>query len=358
MGVTDRYILRQWLTLFVPLMIGSIVLYLVVDFLDRLDMFLRHDASAEATFRYFLFKIPLMVTQTLPAAALVASLLSFGLLARHNEIIAWRASGVSLWQTARSILAAGLLLSLAALAWNETVVPYATREFEHVNRVEVRKRARQGVFDDRHIWYRGRGGFYHIDHADPRSRKLYGLTIYRLTEAFEIASIVDVREAEWDTNKWYTRGVVEHAIGDRGEISTRPLPDGSPLLEETLEDFAEIKRSAEELSYLDLRARVENLKAKGIDASHYLVDLHLKLALPFAVLLMTWIAVPIGGNVRRNPSVPQILAAGLVVGFGFWVVLGFGRSLGSTGVLDPVIAAWSANAVMGLVGLALFLRSE
>lgn len=358
MRVTDRYILQQWLTIFVPLMAGSIVLYLVVDFLDRLDVFLRHDAGASATFRYFLFKIPLMVTQTLPAAALVATLLSLGMLARHNEVIAWRASGVSLWQTARPILAAGVLLSLAALAWNETIVPYATREFEQVNRVEVRKRGQQSLLADRHIWYRGRGGFYNIEHADARAQSLYGLTIYRLSETFAITSIVDVREATWERDHWYTRGIVEHAIGAGGEISSRPLPDGTALLEETLDDFAEIKRDAEELSFRDLRARIEGLRAKGIDASHYLVDLHLKLSLPFAVAVMTWIAVPIAGSVRRNPSVPQILAVGLVVGFSFWVVLGFGRSLGSTSVVDPLAAAWSANAVMALVGLALFLRSE
>lgn len=358
MTITSRYVLRQWWAIFAPLLAGFILLYLVVDFLDRLDVFLRHDATASATARYFLFKIPLMITQTLPAAALVATLLSLGILTRSNEITAWRASGVSLWQTTRPLLAMGILLSGAALAWNEAVVPYATQKFEHVNRVEVRKRGQQSLLADKHIWYRGRGGFYNIEHADARRQSLYGLTIFSLSENFEITSIVDVRSAHWDGEAWVTEGIIEHAIGEQGEVLTRRLPNGTALLEESIDDFLEIKRDPEELSYRSLRARIDGLGNKGIDASHYLVDLHLKISVPFAVLMMTWIAIPLAGSVRRNPSIAQILASGLVIGFSYWVVLGLGRSLGATGLIGPITAAWSANAIMGLTGLALFLRSE
>jgi len=358
MSVTGRYILRQWWGIFTPLMISFVGLYLIIDFLDRLDVFLRHDASWSTTLRYFAFKVPLIVTQTLPAAALVATLVGFGLLARHNEITAWRASGVSLWQTARPVLATGFLLSLAAVAWNESVVPYATRQFEHVNRVEVRKRGQQSILADRHIWYYGRSGFYNIDHIDAQRESLYGLTIYRVSEQFQITSIVDIREATWEGSWWYTQGAIEHSIDAGGGVSTQRLTDGTVRLEETIDDFLEIRRDPEELSFFELRARILDLAEKGIDASHYLVDLHLKLSLPFAVLLMIWIGVPIAGGVRRNPSVPQTLAVGLVIGFSYWMVLGFARSLGATGIIEPIAAAWSANALMGLAGMALFLRSE
>jgi lipopolysaccharide export system permease protein len=53
-----------------------------------------------------------------------------------------------------------------------------------------------------------------------------------------------------------------------------------------------------------------------------------------------------------------IVGIGTVIGFSYWVVLGLANSLGQTGTLPPMIAAWSANVVFLLVGLALFLYAE
>ena len=321
-------------------------------------MLLRHGATLSAAVRYFLFKVPLMITQLLPAAALVATLLSLGLLARRNEITALRASGVSLWQTAQPLLGAGLLISVAALAWDEFVVPGATQELEFVYRVEIKKQGQRSLLSGRQIWYQGRDGFYHIDLVDMRRNSLYGLTIYRMSPTFEIDSIVEIDRATWMDGEWQTFGVIEHRSATGAEPPTRQLHNGAVRIEEPIDDFREIKRKAEELSYAALRERIDGLRRKGIDASHYLVDLNLKLALPFASLVLTWIGIPIGGAVRRNPNLPQILAGGMAVGFSYWVILGFARSLGESGVLDPVLSAWAANGILALVGLAVFLKSE
>ena len=123
-------------------------------------------------------------------------------------------------------------------------------------------------------------------------------------------------------------------------------------------DFLQVQRDPEELSFLVLRDWIADLTRKGIDASHYLVDLHLKIALPFASTAMTIVAIPIAGRVRRHPNIAGIVGFGLAVGFAYWVVLALANSLGHSGTVPPVIAAWSANVIFTLVGLALFLYSE
>ena len=100
------------------------------------------------------------------------------------------------------------------------------------------------------------------------------------------------------------------------------------------------------------------LVGKGIDASHYLVDLYLKLALPFSSLVLALIAIPIAGRLRRHPSIAAIIGVGTAVGFGYWVLLGLATSLGQSGALPPLIAAWAANAIYALLGVVLFLWSE
>jgi len=62
--------------------------------------------------------------------------------------------------------------------------------------------------------------------------------------------------------------------------------------------------------------RIDSLTRKGIDASHYLVDLYLKLALPFASALLALVAVPIGGRLATPPQRCGDHRLGPAVGFG------------------------------------------
>jgi lipopolysaccharide export system permease protein len=212
------------------------------------------------------------------------------------------------------------------------------------------------VLSERAIWYHGADGFYHIDYVDRDRQAVFDLTIYRLDSAFRLRSVVHVPRADWTDGHWRAAGAVEYPIGD-GAISGVPVPE-SLHLAESLDDFLEVQREPEELSFTALRERIDDLARKGIDASHYLVDLYLKLALPFASCVLAVVAVPIAGRLRRHPSIAATVGLGTVVGFGYWVVLGLSTSLGQTGALPPLVAAWAANGIYLLLGAGLFLSSE
>jgi len=341
-----------------PIVAAFLLLYLIVDFFDRLDILLKNHATSAAAARYFLFKIPLMVTQTMPPAVLAALLLSLGTLSRRNEIVALRASGVSLLETALPLLTITLLISVGTLAWNETIVPYCTREYQYVNNIEIRKRQQRGILSDREIWYHGTDGFYNVEHIDPRQQELFGLTIYRTDSAFEPRSIIEVQTARWTGQRWLATGAVERTIGSDGQITTTALASDQLVLHETPNDFLEVHREPEELSYWALRQHIEDLSRKGIDASGYFVDLHLKLAVPFTALVFACLAIPLAGRVQRHPSLAAIVGIGLITGFAYWVTLGLTNALGQSGVLSAAFSAWAANLIFALLGLALFLGCE
>jgi lipopolysaccharide export system permease protein len=356
--VTSRYLLREFLVLFLPIVLAFVLLYLLVDFFDRLDGLLKNHATAWAALRYFLFKIPLIVTQTLPPAALAAMLISLGMLARRNEITALRASGVSLLQTAAPLLMFAVLICLGALAWNETVVPYCTRQSEYINIVEIRKRPLRGILNEREVWYHGANGFYNIDNVDSRRGTLFGLRIYRTDPAFNLVSIVEVPTARWTPSGWVASHATEHAIGPNGEVLTRQLSADQVHIPETMNDFLEVHREPEELSYSDLHQRIQELTRKGIDASSYLVDLNLKLAVPFTTFVLACVAVPLAGRIQRHASIAATVGTGFAIGFAYWVTLALANSLGQSGVLPAVVAAWTANVIFLLAGVGLFLSSE
>lgn len=356
-SVVNRHVGGQFLALFLPIVAAFVLLYIVIDLFDRLNSFLRYQATAAAAARYLLFKIPLMITQITPPAVITAALLGFGMLGRRNEIIALRAGGVSLLQTALPVLCLACLISTGTLVWNETVVPYCSRRSEYVNKVEIRKRPVRGVLSDRCIWYHGQDGFYNIDYVDRDQQAMYDVTIYRFDPEFRLLSVVSVPRAQWVGDHWVATGAVEHElVGDT--FRTVPLSSDQLTISETIDDFLEVQREPEELSFSELRARIDSMTRKGIDASHYLVDLYLKLAVPFSSAVLALIAVPIAGRLRRHPSIAAIVGIGTAVGFGYWVLLGLATSLGQSGTLPPLLAAWAANALYALLGVLLFLWSD
>ena len=259
LSVVSRYLSRQFLGIFFPVLASFVLLYIIIDTFDRMDIFLRHDATFGEAARYMLFKIPLMLTQITPPAVVVGVLMSLGMIARNNEIVALRTGGISLVQTMVPIMVCAVAISIGALIWNETVVPYCSQMFQYVNNVEIRERGQRGIFREREIWYHGARGFYSIDYVDRPSQTVHGLLIYRLAgvpDGFHLRSVIDVPTAKWRDGQWQiSQESVEHFL-DEGVQTSQPLTPDPGLLPESIDDFLEVQREPEELSYRLLAARI------------------------------------------------------------------------------------------------------
>lgn len=358
MSILDRYIARAFLGILAPTAGGLVFLYLLVDLAERMDILLRNDASASAAVRYFLFKIPLIVTQTLPAALLVAAIVSVGLFARHREMVALRASGVSLARTVRPILVAALLSSVALLVWNDAVVPPATHISQQINRVEIRKRANNLVWNNRQIWLRGSAGLYSIDYIDSADGSLVGLTIYEIDATFSPRRVIEIGHARWVEGTWRLTDAVAFAADRDGHITPVSLPADANVLPETPNDFREARVDPEELSYSELGARIARLASRGISTRGDTVELSLKLAIPFSTFFLVWVGVALAARVQNRPNMTSMSVAGIALGFGYWAFLAFCKSLGESGALHPTLAAWTPNAVLALLGGAVFARGD
>src|ERR1700758_2776624 len=122
--ILSRYLVSEFLRVVALCLVAFIVVYLIADFSDRIDDFLKHQAPVGAVIRYFLVRIPLIVNEVLPIAVLAAMLLGLGGLSRHNEITAMRACGLSSLQIVAPLFLTCLMLSVGVFYWNENVVPY------------------------------------------------------------------------------------------------------------------------------------------------------------------------------------------------------------------------------------------
>ncbi len=344
------HLVREVLRTFALMMVAFVAIFILAEFFDRFDDFLKQGASAGTITLLFLHRIPFIIAQVTPVAVLAGSLVGLGLLARNNEFVALRSCGVSLWQVTAPLAAVGLLIGTANFLWGETVVPASARRWTEIWNQEVKKRnAPSGVFAGRDVWFHGRAGFYNINRVAPRRHMLYGLTIYQLRrDQFRPTRVIEVATAAWTDGHWQFDGAHTMHIAADGVHSSVGLPTNFTL-PETLDDFGVIALEPEETSYDMLRKQIRSLRSKGVDASESLVDLNLKIATPFAAVIMILLAVPLATRGTRATSLPAAIGLGFAIGVSYFFVVGFSRALGQAGSLPPVVAAWTANGVFAVV---------
>lgn len=356
--ILRRYVLGECMRIFGLCMLGFLLIYVLVDFFDNLDSFLKHGASVSAVVRHFLYKIPLIITQLVPVATLAAVLLGLGMMARHNEITALRASGVSTLQLGAPLLLTATLLGFAILFWNEVVVPYSASRSRQIEYVEIKKKSIRALLSEHGIWFHGSAGIYNIEHFDSRQERLVGLTVYDFSQTFELERLVEIPSAQWRGDRWEFHLATERSFDAEGNVEVTMLGHEDFAIPDRPQDFRILDTDAEELNFLRLRHRIDDLSRKGIDTTELRVDLHLKLALPFLPFVMTLIAIPLASrNPRQRPLVASV-GMGLMVGFSYWVLLALSLSLGHGGAIPPAVAGWSANAVFTVLGAFLFLGPE
>jgi len=347
--LVSRHVVREFAATFGLTLAAFIAVYVLADFFDRIDSFLKYDAPLGAILRSFLFKMPLVITQVTPMAVLAGALVGLGLLARQNEFVALRACGVSIWQVLLPLIGVAGAIAVVVFAWNETVVPYSARRWHEIEDIEIKKHTVATVFTGQEIWYHGRAGFYNISRIVPRKHALYGLTVYQVGHNFRPARVVEAPSATWDGRRWHLDDAHVREFGPEGWQDV-PLDDARFTLPESPEDFRVAYVEPEEFSFATLRQQIQQLRMKGIDASESLVDLYLKIALPAASMVLMLVAVPLAVRGTRVTSLAAGVGLGFVIGFAYFIVLAFARALGQGATLPPLFAAWAANVLFAIVG--------
>ena len=115
----DRYLLRE---LMVPLgycLAGLILFLITADLFAKLSEYQHLKMHGTDIAEYYFFNLPGMLVFVMPISLLLALLYSLTNHARHNEITAMRAAGISLWRLCLPYFAVGLVATGLLYVMNE-----------------------------------------------------------------------------------------------------------------------------------------------------------------------------------------------------------------------------------------------
>lgn len=378
MRLLDRYLLRELLIPLSYCLSGFLIFWISFDLFSELADFQKEKMSFLEVAHFYVITAPELLVVVMPIALLLALLYSLTNHARHNELTAIRAAGVSMVRICLPYLGVGLLFSGFLFALNEFWVP---KSYDAAKELRSRRLAEAG---ESGRWE------HNLNFRNARDGRIWNIQAFNL-DTFEMrapqitwSGDAGMRRSLIATNAIWTNGswtfqdaqefnypsVEEEASavqdGSHSEEATRTPVLTIPELSETPEHIkSEVKVKslqdlkaarkiqlsiAEILSYLRLHP---DLNPRFNAMLH--TRLHERIATPWTCLVVVLIAIPFGApSGRRN--VFAGVAMSIFICFAFFVLTRFCLALGAGGHLPPWLAAWLPNIVFAATGLALIRR--
>lgn len=366
--ILDRYVVRQFVMSFLFAMIAVLLIFLVIDMMEKLDDFIDAQVPEETVVQYYVSFMPEIIKLMTPVGMLLAALFVMGRMTNQNELSAMKSSGVSLYRLLLPFLGVALMVSLLSVYFNAWVVPNANvkkfaierahlqRGFEATNRFNIffldgRSRLVSIGFFDILRGVASRVSIQEFDENDPT-------ILIRRYDAHEM-EWVEANRKLGDTS--FTGWVL--SIGTRreftgaGEVLHRFDREPIGRLTITPEQIEKKQRRPDEMNYSELKEFIESQRLAGQDVSRWLVDFYGKISFPFASIIVVLFGVPFAANKRRS---------GIAIEFGIavavtFIYLGFMKTsqvFGYNGDIDPFLTAWLANLIFLFAAIVNLLRVQ
>ena len=351
MRILTRYIIKEFLKIFILTITAFISLYLIIDVFEQMDTLIEYRVQLKDGLYFFLYKIPFIFYQLSPIAVLMATLITIGILSRYSEVIAALASGISVLMFSLPFFIFAIFISVVNFTLSESVVPYTTQ------RVAAMKQAFEGsnktVFAQDSIWFKDNTDIYNISYIEPEAGILKGFTVYRMDSNFNISSRIDAKLVNWKDGKWISPEGILSQFQDSQLLGVSTLKDAAMPLSKKPDELRNIERLANEMNYRELTKYVKKLKREGYAASRYSVDLHSKISFPLVSIIMVMIGIPFALRSGRHGGIAIGVGLSVIIGFSYWVVFAVNSSLGYNSIIPPFVAAWFTNFIFTGFGVLL-----
>src|SRR2546423_2372925 len=354
----DLYLLRRFFYYFVLLMGAFVFLFEAFTFFELLDDIARHKIPFLVVVEYFWYFTPYLIYQLAPLAALVSILVAMGVMSKNNEIVACKASGISLYRLAIPLLFAGLGLAGSMIVLDDTFLPYANQRQDAL-RNQIKGRPPQ-TYQQPERWIFGENAkIYNYDVFEPKQNLFGGVTVAEVDPAtFEMNRRVFASRAKWSDEKktWtlesgWMRDFSRGAVTEYQRFGTKELPE----LTEPPNYFNREVLPAIQMSWPQLSRYIDELHRAGFDVSALTVQWHRKLAFPLIAPVSMLLAFPFAFLVGTRGALGGI-AIGVGIGILYWLAAELLGAMGGVGQLPPLLAGWSPDIVFFFFGLYFFFK--
>lgn len=306
-------------------------------------------AGAGLVARYLLFLLPLITVELFPATMLIAVLVTYALLARRHEAIAWWASGQSVYRLMLPGFFFALAIALGSWVVQEYIMP-GTNLKQDALRARIRGGEARATTRTGRQWLASTDTRRFYSYEFDENGQLIEPTVYELDkDAVHLARVVNGKSGAWSDATHLKLTDAETLTLSGLEVQRTSEAETTFAGVESPAVFKPTIDKPSQLSSRDLKSYLDAAKQRGMDVSALAVALQRKYAGPFGILIMALIGMPLAVSFGRKGTVIALCAA-VVVGVSYWAVGGGFQQLGNHGLLRPSVAGWSPLVIFTAAG--------
>ena len=344
MRIISKYIAKALFKNLLTILFAVVVIYVAVDFFEKIDDFMDAKIPLSTAGWFFLLRIPFVTAQVLPVGVLLSAMVVIGLMAKHNEIIAYASGGGSSLSLLKPIAVMGVIASLFLFAFNEIVVPATAAQ---ANRIWYHDVRHEGEVRTKNAWFHRNGLIGRVGRYMPETRTARDVTLNYYDPSFKLIKRIDAQDAAISGTAWTLHNAMESMGGRASE--TRQFDELKVEMDFTADQLHDKVKRADEMSLLDLKEHILKVESEGYKAVRFRVDLASKTSFPLVCLIMSVLGGAMALRGKRGEGLAVNIVMGMGLAFAYWVVHSLCLSLGYASMYSPIYAAWTANAVFAVL---------
>jgi LPS export ABC transporter permease LptG len=348
--IVDRYLLKHLVASYAICLVSIIALFVLVDTLTNMDRMLSGGSFLHSFANYLSASIPMIYYQIAPGTFLMASMFTLSGLNKSNELLALRASGVSIYRVLQPVVIASLLAALVMASVQEFVVP---SQADTIRRMERNKPISSIVLSD------AEGNILRIAKYFPYDTKMEDVVVTAFYPSGDKRWRIHANSAVFVRKAWLLLGVQvykhdEHGMlqvwVDRATGQRLPYVGMRNWLFKTDIVPSDVESADRDVNYLSFRQLNSQYRRQKY-LPHLRVKLHSRIAFPLSCFVLLLLGVPFALRTGRKALLLNI-AVCIAVASAFFVVNFFFAEMGADGRISPIAAAWLPIVIFTAIGLA------
>ncbi len=362
--ILDTYLAREMIGPFLFAFLAFLLFWGLNIFFLAADYIINQHAPFFLALRFVIFRIPQAIPMAFPFASLFAALLSMGRLMGDNEITAMRTSGITVWRIAFTPLLFGFVMFLIAYVMNEYVAPtsvdLSTRTFYqiiyHTDALPVEPQFFRKDPDTGNVFY--------VTQVAPDNKTMQGVQIFKPARFGPWTETLQAKTATVKDSALILHDVIDTRYNAEGFLTSqqrvKDVTIGLPLAETAAQFMSNVNSDPWTMSSKSLATAVKADQAQGIGGSALgglQISLANKLAWPFACFIGVLLAFPLALRFGKRGRTLGIAMA-ILAFFAYYLMTSAAAAFGRNGAINPYLAAWLPNIIMGGAGLVLLWLEE
>jgi len=354
MRILTRYLTRLLLGHFVLLFIGLTTFVLALDLMVNANGLLRNGDGLDALVRYTFLRMPIIGSDMIKIACLLAGLLTFAGLIRHGELTALWGAGLSQAKLFLRLLPAGVVLGGLQFAVDDLAVPDSVDALYSWGVGEYSKSRREG--GDREItWIHAGDDIVRVRTENIRGDTLDSFTVFQRNAEGDLLGRLDVGSAQYSEGVWQLRDITLTG-GDGGAPRYEAQRDWVIGLDP--DSLSHLASHPRHLSFDQIR-RFADGDGQGTWAPYlYQTWLYEKLTTCLVPLLMLLLSAALAQQTQRAGRLGLLFLGGAAIGFAFFIFNGVTLAMGEAGLLPPLLASLAPLAAFTAVAGSVIYWNE